>query len=40
MALSALSDLFRPRALFLVTRPEVRTDKSDNARRSHALIDL
>ena len=27
-------------ALFLVTRPEASTDKSDRARRNHALIVL
>ena len=30
----------KPSALFLATRPEARTDKSDRARRTHALIVL
>ena len=30
----------RPSALFLVTRPEASTDKSDNTRKNHALIAL
>ena len=30
----------RLRALLLVTRPEVRTDKSDNTQNNHALIAL
>ena len=36
MVPSVLSDLtYQPRALFLATRPEARTLKSDNARRNH-----
>ena len=30
----------RPSLLFLVTRPEVRTDKFDNTRKNHVLIVL
>ena len=30
----------RPSALFLPTRPEASTDKSDVTRKSHALTDL